>query len=104
MFRDSLCCSTATILCMVTLGCGQPVQEEPTPAASETTMPQYQVDPFWPKPLPDDMLIGEIAGLAVDAQDHVWVQSKFTPRPRFTFELESWRTFKSKSESKSTVK
>ena len=73
MFRDSLYCSTATILCMVTLGCGQPVQEEPTPAASETTMPQYQVDPFWPKPLPDDMLIGEIAGLAVDAQDHVWV-------------------------------
>ena len=73
MFRNGLYCSTATILCLVTLGCGQPVPEEPTPAASETTMPQYQVDPFWPKPLPDDMLIGEIAGLAVDAQDHVWV-------------------------------
>ena len=73
IFKDSLYRSTATILCVVTLGCGQPVQEEPTPAASETTMPQYQVDPFWPKPLPDAMLIGEIAGLAVDAQDHVWV-------------------------------
>ena len=72
-FKNSLYCSTATILCVVALGCGQPVQEETAPAASETIMPQYQVDPFWPKPLPDAMLIGEIAGLAVDAQDHVWV-------------------------------
>jgi hypothetical protein len=33
----------------------------------------YEVDPFWPKPLPNDWLMGQVGGLAVDAQDHIWV-------------------------------
>ena len=35
--------------------------------------PSFQVDPFWPKPLPNNWLLGEVAGVAVDAQDHVWI-------------------------------
>jgi len=35
--------------------------------------PAFQVDPFWPKPLPNHWLFGSITGIAVDAQDHVWV-------------------------------
>jgi DNA-binding beta-propeller fold protein YncE len=33
----------------------------------------YEVDPFWPKPLPNEWLMGQVGGLAVDAKDHVWV-------------------------------
>src|SRR6478735_3713083 len=41
--------------------------------ASAQTVPQFQVDPFWPKPLPNNWLFGQIGGVAVDEQDHVWV-------------------------------
>jgi DNA-binding beta-propeller fold protein YncE len=35
--------------------------------------PRYQVDAAWPQPLPNNWGIGQAAGVAVDAQDHVWV-------------------------------
>ena len=35
--------------------------------------PTFQVDPLWPKPLPNHWLLGSVTGVAVDAQDHVWV-------------------------------
>jgi DNA-binding beta-propeller fold protein YncE len=36
-------------------------------------VPGFQVDPLWPKPLPNHWLFGSITGVAVDAQDHIWV-------------------------------
>ena len=33
----------------------------------------YQVDPLWPKPLPNHWVFGSVVGLAVDSRDHVWV-------------------------------
>src|SRR6266850_2915309 len=35
--------------------------------------PQFQVDPWWPKPLPGNWIIGQASGVAVDRHDHVWV-------------------------------
>ncbi len=35
--------------------------------------PAYQVDPLWPQPLSNHWVYGSITGVAVDAQDHVWV-------------------------------
>ena len=34
--------------------------------------PIFEVDPFWPKPLPNHWVTGSTIGLSVDAQDHVW--------------------------------
>jgi len=42
-------------------------------AQSEQRIPQLQVDPFWPKPLPNNWLLGQVAGVAVDSRDHVWI-------------------------------
>src|SRR5437588_9011430 len=36
-------------------------------------VPSYKVDPLWPKPLPNHWLVGAVAGVAVDSQDHVWI-------------------------------
>jgi DNA-binding beta-propeller fold protein YncE len=36
-------------------------------------VPAYQIDPMWPKALPNNWLVGAIAGIAVDARDHVWI-------------------------------
>jgi DNA-binding beta-propeller fold protein YncE len=35
--------------------------------------PSFQVDPLWPRPLPNHWLLGSVTGVAVDAQDHIWV-------------------------------
>ena len=35
--------------------------------------PNLEVDPFWPKPLPNHWLLGSVTGVAVDAQDNVWI-------------------------------
>src|SRR5881628_2482493 len=36
-------------------------------------LPRFQVDPFWPRPLPNHWILGAVAGVAVDASDHVWI-------------------------------
>ena len=35
--------------------------------------PVFEVDPFWPKPLPNRWILGSVIGLAVDARNHVLV-------------------------------
>src|SRR5580704_9971855 len=35
--------------------------------------PKFEVDPLWPKPLPNHWVIGNTIGVSVDAQDHVWI-------------------------------
>ena len=35
--------------------------------------PRFEVDPLWPKPLPNHWVLGSTIGVAVDAQDHVWI-------------------------------
>src|SRR4051794_6851082 len=34
--------------------------------------PIFEVDPFWPNPLPNHWVSGSTIGLSVDAQDNVW--------------------------------
>ena len=35
--------------------------------------PSAQVDPLWPKPLPNHWILGSVTGVAVDGRNHVWV-------------------------------
>src|SRR5215467_10693789 len=44
-----------------------------TPAAFADDIPRFEVDPSWPRTLPNNWIMGQAAGVAVDAQDHVWV-------------------------------
>ena len=41
--------------------------------AQSNAPPQYVVEPFWPKPLPDNWILGQVAGVAVDNDDSVWI-------------------------------
>lgn len=43
------------------------------PAAFQAAPPALQVDPLWPKPLPNHWLLGSVTGVAVDSRDHIWV-------------------------------
>lgn len=42
-------------------------------AQNQVQAPVFQVDPTWPKPLPNHWLVGAVAGVAVDANDHIWI-------------------------------
>jgi hypothetical protein len=63
----------------VAIGVGL-VSMEPVagPAKPEKRLvaPIFQVDPFWPKPLPDNWVTGEIGGTCIDSQDHVFIVTR----------------------------
>jgi len=35
--------------------------------------PYFEVDPLWPKPLPNHWILGSTIGVSVDERDHVWI-------------------------------
>jgi len=35
--------------------------------------PAFRVDPFWPHPLPNNWILGQVGGMSIDAQDNIWV-------------------------------
>lgn len=38
-----------------------------------TSIPKYSVDSTWPKALPNQWILGQVSGIATDADDHVWM-------------------------------
>src|SRR5260370_13932573 len=41
--------------------------------AAGAQAPRFEVDPMWPKPLPNHWVMGNVIGVSVDAQDHIWI-------------------------------
>ncbi len=41
--------------------------------AAAVMAPKFEVDPFWPKPLPNHWILGQTIGVTVDANDHIWI-------------------------------
>jgi hypothetical protein len=33
--------------------------------------PKFEVDPMWPKPLPNNWILGQVGGITVDWQGHI---------------------------------
>ena len=59
---------------IVALGVGQSVLQNKADAQGRTVQaPMFEVDPLWPKPLPNHWLLGWTIGVWVDDQDHIWV-------------------------------
>ena len=54
----------------------------------EVMVPKFEVDPFWPKPLPNHWILGMTIGVAIDAHDDVWI----VHRPQSLDEKESYLT------------
>lgn len=56
------------------LGVSQLALQDKAVAQQQTVMaPKYEVDPFWPKPLPNHWVMGMTIGLWVDNNDNVWI-------------------------------
>ncbi|HZF28577.1 MAG TPA: hypothetical protein VE907_05645 [Gammaproteobacteria bacterium] len=77
----SLCIATASVL-LAACDSG-PSTTAQTPASAPASQgaaaaagpmaPRFEVDPLWPKPLPNHWLLGSTIGVSVDSRDHVWI-------------------------------
>jgi len=69
LFRGAAFCALAA-----TLGVGSVLLERRAVVeAAAVQAPRFEVDPLWPRPLPNHWLIGNAIGVSVDARDHVWI-------------------------------
>ena len=48
------------------------VQTDPVTIVTED-IPRFRVDPFWASELPNNWILGQVSGVAVDDNDHVWI-------------------------------
>jgi DNA-binding beta-propeller fold protein YncE len=60
--------TVATSLAILALGIG--IGRD---AQAQSAGPAFGVDPFWPKDLPENWILGQVGGIAVDNQDNIWI-------------------------------
>jgi DNA-binding beta-propeller fold protein YncE len=65
----------SVVLLLVALGISERMLHESVEAQSATAnqIPLFQVDPLWPKPLPNGWVIGSTIGVDVDVQGNIWI-------------------------------
>ncbi len=66
-------------------GCSMQGQSGAAPGTSTVEAPRFEVDPMWPKPLPNNWRIGMTIGVGVDANDNVYIVHRpdtLTPQER----------------------
>jgi DNA-binding beta-propeller fold protein YncE len=68
--RRKLVLATALVASIVALGAGQHALEA---KGRLVTAPTFEVDPLWPKPLPNHWVLGNVIGVGVDDRDHVFI-------------------------------
>lgn len=66
---------TFAALSMLIAACGGTGGDQAAPSANSggPQAPSFEVDPMWPKPLPNHWVLGSTIGVAVDAEDHIWI-------------------------------
>jgi DNA-binding beta-propeller fold protein YncE len=75
MKNRQLWLGAAWIALIVALGFAQAELQETAAAqgGGKPQAPMFEVDPLWPKPLPNHWLLGSAIGVWADAQDHIWI-------------------------------
>ena len=48
----------------------------PAVTALAQQLPRFEVDASWPRQLPNNWILGQIGGIAVDSHDHIWVYQR----------------------------
>jgi DNA-binding beta-propeller fold protein YncE len=66
--------AAAFVATILVLGlCLAMVERRAAVQAASVMAPMFEVDPLWPKPLPNHWLMGMTIGVSVDAQDNIWI-------------------------------
>ncbi len=65
--------ATISLAAILTACIGDATSQSASDGGNEQLAPIFEVDPFWPKPLPNHWIIGSAIGVSVDSRDHVWI-------------------------------
>jgi hypothetical protein len=72
--KRNLLIGTIFLTCFAALGVASSLLEKRAAVeASGVMAPAFEVDPMWPKPLPNHWILGMTIGVSVDAQDNIWI-------------------------------
>jgi DNA-binding beta-propeller fold protein YncE len=73
--RNRLFVAASFAATLLALGLIERSLEQRAAAQAKSTVmaPRFEVDPLWPKPLPNHWVVGQAIGLTIDPQDHVWI-------------------------------
>jgi DNA-binding beta-propeller fold protein YncE len=66
--RSIACVLSAAFLAILASACATSAG-----GTGDASPPRYSVDSTWPKALPNGWILGQVSGVATDANDHVWV-------------------------------
>jgi len=71
----NLLVGTGLLALLAALGAGQAALEAKAAAQQSGAVqaPRFEVDPLWPKPLPNHWVLGSAVGVSVDGRDHVFI-------------------------------
>ena len=69
--NSKLYVGAAFVAILLALGAGQALLDSTSAQAKQA--PRFEVDPFWPKPMPNNWVMGMTIGIGISSDDHVWV-------------------------------
>jgi DNA-binding beta-propeller fold protein YncE len=75
MPKRNLLVGAAVVAGIGSLGLGSTALEKSAEeeAKQAAEAPMFEVDPLWPKPLPNHWVLGSAVGVTVDSRDHIWI-------------------------------
>jgi DNA-binding beta-propeller fold protein YncE len=73
--KRNVAIGTGLLALLVALGLSQSVLQRTAAAQAKggVQAPRFEVDPMWPKPLPNHWIYGNVIGVGVDTKDHVYI-------------------------------
>ena len=72
--RKNLLIGATFVAVLMALAMGQSMLETTASASvADGEAPMFEVDPMWPKPLPNHWVMGSTIGVTVDSRDHVFI-------------------------------
>jgi DNA-binding beta-propeller fold protein YncE len=73
--KQNLLVGAGFLTLLVTLGAAHVLLDTKAAAEAQGAVqaPIFEVDPFWPKPLPNHWVLGSSVGVTVDPRDHVFI-------------------------------
>ena len=77
--RRSLAIGTGFVAVLAALAACQAMLDNKAGSGPTVQAPVFEVDPLWPKPLPNHWLLGMTIGVWADDQDHVWIIHRGAP-------------------------
>ncbi len=66
-FASPICAIRLALVCLLAALVPQPS------LAQQADAGHFRVDPAWPQALPNGWIVGQVSGMASDADDHIWV-------------------------------